>query len=121
MEKQGLSRREVARRMAENHPQGVTLQTTETYRRAVRRYLDPENPQRPTEGTRNAIADALGVDRSAVPTEEDEEEDLQLALLLRAIRTKSQRKPLPEQLEDWLRWGIRNGVFNEFARQELAA
>lgn len=121
MERQGLSRREVARRMAEKHPDGVTPQTTETYRRAIRRYLEVENPQKPTQQTRHAIADALGVDRGSLPTEEDEEEDLQLALLLRACRSKAQRRQLPQELDEWLRWGIRNGVFKEFARKELAA
>ena len=121
MGRQELSRREVARRMAENHPRGITPQTVETYRRAIRRYLDTENPQRPTESTRNAIADALGVDRSTLPTEEDEEEDLQLALLLRACRAKSRRKQLPPRLEEWLRFGIRNHIFEEYAREEIAA
>lgn len=121
MERQGLSRREVARRMAEKHPSGVTPQTTETYRRAIRRYLDVENPQRPTAPTRNAIADALDVPRESVPTDDEEEEDLQLALLLRACQARNRRKQLPPRLEEWLRWGIRNGVFNEFARKELAA
>lgn len=107
--------------MAEKHPEGVTPQTTETYRRAIRRYLETESPQRPTEQTRNAIADALGVDRDSLPDDEEDEEDLQLALLLRACRSRSQRKQLPTELEGWIRWGIRNGVFQEFARKELVS
>ena len=105
--------------MAEQHPKGVTPATIETYRRAIRRYL--EGQQEPTVQTRNAIADALGIDRDQLPVDDDEEEDLQLALLLRACRAKSHRKDLPPRLEEWLRWGIRNGVFSEYARKEMAA
>jgi transcriptional regulator with XRE-family HTH domain len=81
MERQGLSRREVARRLAASHPQGVTPSTTETYRRAVRRYLDAEDPQSPTAQTRTAFAVALEVDPAEVPSsDDDEEEDLAAAL-----------------------------------------
>lgn len=116
MHRQGVSRRQLAKRLAANHPS-----TVETYRRAVNRYLQDEDPVLPRRSARYDIADALGVDRSSVPTDDDEEEDLQLALLLRACRARSQRKQLPPRLEDWLRWGIRNGVFKEYAREELAA
>ena len=119
MERQELPRRELARRMAAGHPKGVTPATIETYRRAIRRYL--EGQQVPNDGTRYAIADALGVDRDQLPADEDEEEDLQLALLLRACRVKSRRNTLPPRLEEWLRWGIRNGVFSEDDRKEMAA
>ena len=119
METKDVSRRELARRLAAKHPKGVTPGTIETYRIAIRRYL--AGTQVPVATTREAIADALEIDRASLPDEEDEEEDLHLALLLRACRTKSRRNSLPPQLEDWLRWGIRNGVFDEFARKEMAA
>lgn len=78
---QGLSRREVARRMATKHPKGVTPSTAETYRRAIYKYLDPEQPSNPTQPTREAIAEALGVDPSTIPADDDDEEaDLQATL-----------------------------------------
>lgn len=84
MDRQGLSRREVARRLAVQHPKGVTPDTVETYRRAIRRYLDPVDPQRPNPTTRLAFADALEADPADVPTAEDEAEDVEdLAGLLR--------------------------------------
>lgn len=84
MQRQGLSRREVARRLAVHHPKGVTPDTVETFRRAVRRYLDPVDPQRPNPTTRLAFADALEADPADVPTAEDEAEDVtDLADLMR--------------------------------------
>lgn len=115
MEQRDVSRRELARRMAESHRDGVTPQTVETYRRAIRRYLDADDPQVPKEQTREAIADALGVDRGQLPDDEDEEVDLNLALL-RACRRRFQ---MSDDLKDWIRWGIRNGVFDEIPISEL--
>lgn len=84
MDRQGLSRREVARRLAVHHPEGVTVNTVETFRRAIRRYLDPVDPQRPNPTTRLAFADALEADPADVPTAEDEAEDVtDLAELVR--------------------------------------
>lgn len=76
---QKVPRRELARRMAAKHPEGVTPQTIETYRRAIYRYLDPADPMRPTEQTRAAFAEAFGVDPAEVP-DDDEEPDLQETL-----------------------------------------
>ena len=82
MEKRQLSRREIARRLAAQHPKGVNVDTTETYRRAIRRYLEVD-PQVPTEQTQRAIAAAIGADPSELPSGEDDEED-DLALMLQA-------------------------------------
>lgn len=90
MQRQNVSRREVARRLAAQHPKGVTTETVETYRRAVRRYLDPESPMRPTDSTRIAFAEAFGVDPDEVPSTEDEEEDL-MAPLMRELRRLQER------------------------------
>lgn len=75
-----VARRELARRLAAGHPEGVTPQTIETYRRAIYRYLDERDPMIPNAQTRNAFADALGVPRDEVPAEDDEEPDLEAAL-----------------------------------------
>lgn len=92
MDRQGLSRREVARRLALQHPKGVTVDTVETYRRAIRRYLDPVDPQRPNPTTRLAFADALEADPADVPTVDDEVEDVvDLAELMREQAALSRR------------------------------
>lgn len=85
MERQGLSRREVARRLASSHPKGVTPETTETYRRAVRRYLEADDPQKPTPSTRLAFAAALDVDPSEVPSSDDEEDELDMVAELHEL------------------------------------
>lgn len=93
MERQGLSRREVARRLAAQHPKGVTPDTVETYRRAVRRYLEVD-PQVPTVQTQRAIAIAVGVSPDELPDgDQDEEEDLAVTLqgLVREHREMSRR------------------------------
>lgn len=115
--KQGLTRREVARRLAAKHPEGVTATTIETYRRAIYKYLDAERPAKPTQPTRQAFADALGVDAAQIPSDdEDEEDDLERALL-RVV----QRGGNPSRrFEEWIRWGIRNGVFTQDG-EEVAA
>lgn len=85
IDRQGLTRREVARRLASKHPEGVTPQTIETYRRAIYKYLDPANPTEPTMQTRSAFADALGVDPASVPSQDDDSEDRDLAAELQAL------------------------------------
>lgn len=78
---QNVPRRELARRLAAQHPKGVTADTIETYRRAVYRYLDPVAPMIPNQQTRAAFADALGVSPDEVPVSDDEDEpDLTAAL-----------------------------------------
>lgn len=67
----GLSKREIARRMAAKHPQGVSHDTIETARRTINKVLagtlTPRNP------LRESIAAALG--RGDFPSVEDEDED----------------------------------------------
>ena len=80
MEARDVSRRELARRLATKHPKGVTPGTVETYRSAIKRYL--AGTQVPIDSTRGAIADALGVDRSQLPEDEEEEVDLERMVAL---------------------------------------
>lgn len=96
METRELSRREVARRLAAQHPRGVTADTTETYRRAIRRYLETD-PQVPTEQTQKAIAVAIGVDPSELPDGDDEDEDEDMAATLQAL--VREQKELSRRLE----------------------
>ena len=100
MEKRSVSRREIARRLAAQHPRGVTPDTVETYRRAVRRYLEAD-PQVPTEQTQAAIARALGVDPADLPSGDDEEEDGDLAATLQALARE--QKELSRRLQRALR------------------
>lgn len=67
----GMSKREIARRMAAKHPKGVTLETIETGRRTLNKILAGDLT--PTQPTRDSIAEALG--RTDQPSESDEEED----------------------------------------------
>ena len=69
MSERGLTNRGLARLLAEKHPAGVTPQTLETYRRAVRRYRS--GAKVPNEQTRQAFAEVFGVDPSEVPDEEE--------------------------------------------------
>lgn len=86
LKQQGVSRRELARRLAAGHPEGVTPKTLETYRRAIYKYLDPSKQRTPTEPTRLAFAAALGVDPALVPTdEEDDEDEPDVAATLQAL------------------------------------
>lgn len=96
METRQLSRREIARRLASQHPKGVTADTTETYRRAIRRYLETD-PQVPTEQTQKAIAVAIGVDPAELPAgEEDDDEEDMAATLQMLVR---EQKELSRRLE----------------------
>lgn len=67
LERQQVSRRELARRLATRHP-GDYEEAVETHRRSVRRILAGRT--RPSNKTREAIQDALG-DHTA-PSVEDE-------------------------------------------------
>lgn len=121
MARRSVTKRELARRLAAKHPEGVTSKTLDNSRRAVRRYLKGE--QNPLAPTREAIADALGVDRDSVPSlDEEEEEDLNLALL-RACQQRTRRGQISPRLQDWIDFGVRNGIFNELAstRKEQVA
>lgn len=90
LEEHDVPRRELARRMAAKHPEGVTIKTIETYRRAIYRYLDPDDPMHPTEQTRAAFADVFGVEPDEVPDDSDEEPDLQAALRMMAAQHRAQ-------------------------------
>jgi transcriptional regulator with XRE-family HTH domain len=75
----GLSKREIARRMAAKHPRGVNLNTIETGRRTLNKILAGDLT--PTQPTRDSIAEALGRDDApAVTDEDDEESDLSSTL-----------------------------------------
>jgi hypothetical protein len=88
MERQGVSRRELARRLSAGNPERFS-----SYRRQVTRWLDPDSPVSPRNETRQAIAVALGANADDVPSEEDEESDLlaQLAPLTRSMRSLEER------------------------------
>lgn len=85
-----MSRREMARRLASQRPEGLTPKTFETYRRAVKRYLSEESPMSPSPQTRVAFAEAFGIDPDEVPSNEDEEEDL-MAPLMRELKRLQER------------------------------
>ena len=67
----GLSKREIARRMAAKHPSGVSLETIETGRRTLNKILSGDLT--PTQPTRDAIADAL--ERTDAPASSDDDEE----------------------------------------------
>jgi len=92
MKRQEVTRRGLARRLAAQHPEGVTDATVETYRRSIYKYLHPTRPTKPTNPTRAAFAEALGVSPDEVPSTEDEEEaeDL-MAPLMRELQRLQQR------------------------------
>lgn len=77
LETSGLPKREIARRMAANHPKGVTYETIETGRRTLNKILSGDLT--PTQPTRDAIAAAL--ERTDAPTTDDDEEDELLSAL----------------------------------------
>jgi hypothetical protein len=71
IQESGLSKREVARKLAAKHPNGVSLETIESYRRTIRKILfDGQTPRDPL---RASIGEAL--DRDDYPTGADEDED----------------------------------------------
>jgi transcriptional regulator with XRE-family HTH domain len=83
IDRSGLSKREIARRMAAKHPQGVTFETIETGRRTINKILAGKST--PTQPTRDAIADALERDDHPSESADDEEEDEPVPdLLMRA-------------------------------------
>lgn len=81
VEQSGLSKREIARRMAVKHPRGVTYETIETGRRTLNKILS--GGLTPTQPTRDLIATAL--ERDDAPSEDDDEEDELDAALLHAL------------------------------------
>lgn len=75
----GLSKREIARRMAAKHPLGVTAETIDTARRTVNKILAGDLT--PTQPTRDSIAAALERDDApSVVDDEEEEPDLEATL-----------------------------------------
>lgn len=83
MQERGLTNRGVARLLAEKHPSGVTSQTLETYRRAVRRYRS--GAKTPNEQTRRAFAEIFGVDPAEVPDEEEPDLESTLQAMAREL------------------------------------
>lgn len=81
VETSGLSKREIARRMAARHPRGATAETIETARRTVNKILAGDLT--PTQPTRDSIAAAL--ERRDAPSVDDEEEEPDLAATLLAL------------------------------------
>jgi len=80
----GLSKREIARRMAAKHPRGVNLDTIETARRTVNKILAGDLT--PTQPTRDWIADALERDDGpSVASEDDDDEESDLSSTLHAL------------------------------------
>lgn len=78
-----VSRRELARRLAGQHPADGD---PEVYRRTIRRILDGSIGN-PTEATREAIEDAL--DDHSAPSTDDEEDELDMAAELQALARES--------------------------------
>lgn len=66
--KQGMSRRELARRLAAQYPGGDDLDAQESQRRTVKRILNGKT-HKPTKQTRDSICDALDVPRDAPPAD----------------------------------------------------
>lgn len=81
MEQRGIGRRELARRLAAQS--GTSF---DSYRRSVKRYLAGETV--PNEQTRDAIAEALGVNPSEMPSPDDEEDDLFAGLMLEVLKLR---------------------------------
>lgn len=77
----GMSKSEVARRMALKHPLGVTHGTKETARRTLNKIL--AGTLTPTRATQAAIAEALG--RTDAPADDDEESEQDLPATLQAL------------------------------------
>lgn len=73
----GLSKREIARRMASKHLRGVTPETIDTFRRTLNKIAAGDLT--PTQPTRDSICEALGRD-DAPSVEDDEEPDLEATL-----------------------------------------
>lgn len=70
LERTGVSRRELARRLAAKYPQDGGQDAEETQRRKVKRILSGQT-RNPTQETRDSICDALGVPRKSAPPETD--------------------------------------------------
>lgn len=69
LDSRGWGVRTLARQMANGRPERV-----ESQRRQLRKYLEPQ-PVMPTQMTRHAIEDALGVERDALKPDDEEEGD----------------------------------------------
>jgi len=71
-----VSRRELAKRLAANHPEdGRQQRLIDAQRRNVRRILAG---QKATQTTRDAIVDALDLPRDSAPSVDDEDEETEL-------------------------------------------
>ena len=88
-----VSRRELARRLAHNHPDdGQRVRLVEAQRRNLRKILAGQKAQ---QSTRDAICDALGVPRESAPSvkDEDAEEDALLYELMHAATGAALKDP----------------------------
>lgn len=75
----GLSKREIARRMASKHPLGATADTIDTARRTLNKIAAGDLT--PTQPTRDSIGEALGRgDGPAVDDDLEEELDFEAAI-----------------------------------------
>lgn len=86
LERRQVSRRELARRLASGRPDDG--RRIESQRRHIKRILSGKT--KPTQRTRDAICDALGVPRDAAPSAKDEaeaEDDLLTPLIAGVLRT----------------------------------
>lgn len=79
----GLTKREIARRMAAKHSNGVTTDTVETARRTVNKILAGDLT--PTQPTRDWIADALERGDAPSVASEDDDEESDLPSLLHSL------------------------------------
>lgn len=79
----GLTKREIARRMAAKHSRGVNTDTIETARRTVNKILAGDLT--PTQPTRDWIADALDRDDAPSVASEDDDEESDLSSTLHAL------------------------------------
>ena len=88
--RKGVSVRELARRIAEQHPVDDPARNRETVRRALNKYrLEGRVPSAPM---KQAIADALGESADSIPDEEDPADRLQA--LMRDPEFKRAAEPL---------------------------
>jgi transcriptional regulator with XRE-family HTH domain len=69
LNRQGVSVRELARRVAQQHPVDDPARNLETVRRALNKYR--HEGRIPSAPMKRAIADALGEDADSIPNEDD--------------------------------------------------
>lgn len=85
----GWGVRTLARTMADR--EGVPTRT-ESIRRQLKRYLSDSQPINPTVATRRSIEEALGLERDALQSDEDDEESDPVALFMKALLYRVDRR-----------------------------